>query len=473
MRCSFHKGILTAGFITILLPLCARQDPDLSLADTSYFRPGEDNRNLLEAISRNHPGNVFFLLKRGADPNTRSEEGVPALMYAIDSSRILTLKLLLLNGAHPDSSSSDHTTPLMLAVFNHQFEAAHLLLEKGADPDLKDDYKAGALHYAAALNDYRIADLLLFYDADRNIRDKDGNDPLMTAVYFNSIETADVLLQNGIGPDTRDDEGNTPLMVAAQQGNPDLVRLLLEYGAEINSANEKNYTPLAFAVQSGQKELAALLIEKGADTNHQVTANRNLYEMAKQSGQTEIRKLLAAEGASRLHRPDFSELALGWGNSFADHEFMMQVRGSLIDRRYGFFAETGIDWRPALQKVQVRENDTLVFQYREMRTGWSHGVGKTLSVRPPNSMMELGLYAAVHGLMTFPRYKGLNDHPPVQYNIVPSGGAFIRWGVFGIKAGVERYTFKTLYEKPWKFNITLFVRYVYNSPKQEYKEIYY
>ena len=42
-----------------------------------------------------------------------------------------------------------------------------------------------------------------------------------------------------------------------------------------------------------------------------------------------------------------------------------------------------------------------------------------------------------------------------------------------MKAGIERYTFGTIYEGKWKMNITLFVRIPYNNTDYEFKEIRY
>ena len=80
----------------------------------------------------------------------------------------------------------------------------------------------------------------------------------------------------------------------------------------------------------------------------------------------EIVKTLKANGAKRSVKPDFSEVSLSWGNSFGSHEYMTQVRGAWIDKRYGFYAETGVDWRPVPFKVQIRENDTLIYQYQSI-----------------------------------------------------------------------------------------------------------
>lgn len=456
-----------------MIRVFGQTDSLLAIRDTSYFVSGDPDLNLIESVKRNEPGNVLLLLKEGADPNAKSEDNITALMYAIDSTSLLLMKLLLVNGSDPNLTYYDKTTPLILAVLNNQFEAAQLLLEKGADPDIIDDFKASALLYAAASNYFQIADLLIFYGADTEIADKDGNDPLMTAVTFDHIETTDVLLQNGLGPDTRDKNGNTPLMVAAQNGDTAIADILLEYGAELNTVNISNYSPLTFAILYQHPEMVKLLIDKGADVNHRVTSNRTQLDMARQINTPEIEKMLKEKGATRTVKPDFSEVALSWGNSVSGHEWMMQVRGAWIDRRYGFYAETGVDWRPILQTIQTRENDSLIYQYRESRTGWSHGIGKKFAFRPNNAAIEYGFYGSLTGLLSFASYKGLKESPPVQYNLIPAAGIYCRWRFAGIKMGFERYNFKTIYEKSWKFNCTLYLRFSYDNIRKDYKEIYY
>lgn len=474
MRSFVKKGLLSILVICFASAgLTAQEGNLLAVGDTSYFKQGQDEWNLIESVKLNEPGNVHLLLNRNVNPDAKSNDDITALMHAADSTRILIMRLLLVNGADPNLSFIENTTPIILAVLNNQFDAAEILLQKGADPDLKDDYEASALLYAAALNYFQLIDLLLYYGADKQIRDKDGNDALMTAVFFEKLEATDVLLQNGFDPETTDKKGNTALMVAAQQGNFELVQLLLDYRASVNAVNNKNYTALAFAIRYQHARTVNLLIDSGADVNHAVTPNRNLLEIAKQMKDQEIVKALKAKGAKRSVKPDFSEVSLSWGNSFSNHEYMMQVRGAWIDKRYGFYAETGIDWRPAPFKVQIRENDTLIYQYRENRIGWNHGIGKKLTYKPDNSNMEIGIYGCISGFLSFPRHSGLKNNPPVQYNIIPAGGIYVGWRYAGFKMGFERYYFKTIYEQKWKFNLTLFIRISYNNTKMDYKEIYY
>jgi ankyrin repeat protein len=454
-------------------PIYAQEEQADIPLDTSFFKAGNDDWNLVESVLRANPEALLLLLKRGADPDARAEGGMTALMFAAESGELLLAKMLVLNGADPDLSYVENTTPLMIAVLNGHFDVAQLLLEKGANPDLRDDYQGSALLYAAALNNYEIADLLLFYGASDSIRDRDGNTALMTAVFFGNLETSDVLLQNGLDPDGPDKQQNTPLMIAAQQGNVPMSQLLIEKGAGLEKVNKQNYTALAHAVIFRRDTLARLLIDSGAHVNHQVQAGENLYDLARRQGDGKMARLLKDAGATSYPRPSFSEFNVAWGNSFRNNEHMMQVRVLMVDQKFGFFAETGVDFRPVLRKVHVEIDEDLVHQYRESRWAWVLGGGKNFTFLKDVSGMEYGAYGGIYGMMSMPNFKGVNDYQKVNLSLALSAGLFLQGDIAGIKAGAERYTYGTLLEGPWKMNITLFLRIINKKNEKLWKEISY
>jgi len=470
-----HIIWLIAGILLLLFgaDIYGQETIPGEVVDTSYFKTGADDWNLVESVIKENPEAVLLLLKRGADPNAKAEGGMTALMFAAEMGHILLVKMLVLNGADPDLTHMEGTTPLLIAVLNSHFEVAHFLLEKGADPDHRDIYQGSSLLYAAALNNYEIADLLLFYGASDTIGDKDGNRALMTAVYFGHLETSDVLLQNGLNPDGPDKQDNTPLMIAAQQGEKKLGQLLLENGAALEKVNKQNFTPLAHAVFNKHDTIAKLLIDSGANVNHAIRPGLNLYDLARQQGGTKVTKLLKSAGASSSPKPRFSEFNLGWGNSFRGNEHMMQVRFSLVDQNFGFFAETGIDFRPVYRKIQLEVDEQLIHQYRETRWVWTHGGGKNFSLLRDKTGMEYGIYGGLYGMLSMPNYRGITEHQKVNYSLALSAGLYLQGNVAGLKAGAERYTYGTLLEGAWKTNITIFFRIRTRSNTYVWKEITY
>jgi len=469
------RTIVLSLMLAFLSGLNSRaQSQDLTEpADTSYFKAGDDSWNLVESVIQNHPSNLLMLLKRGADPNSRADGGMTALMFATEMGDSLLVRLLVLNGADLELTYVEGTTPLLVAVLNQHFELVHFLLQKGANPNHQDDVKGSALLYAAAINDYQVADLLLFYGASDTLTDREGNTPLMTAVFFGNLATADVLLQNGINPDLPDKELNSPLMIAAQQGNREMIHLLLEYEADTEKVNKRNYTPLAHAIGFKQDSAAMVLIDSGANVNHMITAKQNLYDLALKRNQKIVLGKLKEKGAVPTRQPDFSEFQLAWGNSFRDNEYIMQVRVSWLDDKFGFYVETGVDFRPTPRKVQVQIEDYLIHQYRETKWVWTHGGGKNFKLVRDKSNIEYGLYAGIYGMLSMPNYRGTSDHPKFHYSLALSGGVYMKGRYAGIKAGPERYTYGTLLEEPWKINITLFIRIVYKKSAHVYKDIQY
>lgn len=440
--------------------------------DTSYFKAGKDDVNLLESVIYNHAENVKLLLERGANPNAASTTGNTPLMYAVEKGYLDIMTVLVSYGADVNAVGFNGETPLFLSIFHNDFQSAKFLLEQGANPNSKDSFGITPLIYAAATNQYQSADLLLFYEADEKVTDAEGNDPLIAAVTFENLETSDVLLQNGLNPDVQDNNGNTPAIIATQRGRYDLIELLLDYNADANIPNDKNYTPLTYALTYKDIKAAKMLIEKGADVNHQIDKGRNMTDLAIITGNDSLILLIRERGGSATPGLDFSEFNLTYGNSFNQKDYLIQFRGGFRDTKYGFFIETGIDYRPYLQKILTTIDDT-VFQFRERRIGWSHSVGKYQEIYHNTSGFTLALYGSLNGYLSFPSYMGSGNNPAVSYKVIPSAGLSFSGNYFGVKTGADWYNFENSLDKGLKINISVYFRISYPKLNYDRKEIYW
>ena len=173
------------------------------------------------ALTFDRPADVQRLLARGFDPNSPSEKGVPALVYALQSE---APKSALILAKHPatqvNTANSAGETPLMLAAINNYMDVAKALIERGADVN-REGWTP--LHYAATR----------------------GHRDMMR-----------LLLENEAYIDAEAPNGNTPLMMATRYAQPLAVKLLLEEGADPVAVNQNNESALGMAVQADKPQSA-------------------------------------------------------------------------------------------------------------------------------------------------------------------------------------------------------------------------
>ena len=168
------------------------------------------------------------LLLKGMDPNTVSEQGFPAIIFAMmkDSPKAVQL-LLSSNKLNPDMPDIRGETPLMVACTLNKPEWVSALLAKGAKQG--SDGQWTALHNAAASG---------------------------------SVESIALLLQAGGNVNVLSPNESTPLMMAARQGREEAVRELLRVGANPALINQAGYNAAGYAMKANRKELAYEIMKK-------------------------------------------------------------------------------------------------------------------------------------------------------------------------------------------------------------------
>jgi len=100
------------------------------------------------------------LLKQGADPNYRDDNGVAALHLAANGPSPAGVEKLLAAGADVNARGHAGTTALITAASNGYARTARALIAAGADPNLQDRSGASAVSWATAREDSEMLEIL-------------------------------------------------------------------------------------------------------------------------------------------------------------------------------------------------------------------------------------------------------------------------------------------------------------------------
>ena len=155
---------------------------------------------------------VGKLIYRGMDPNTPTEKGEPALVFAVRSGAPKTVAYLLKQPSiQIDATNMADETALMLAANANDLASANLLIEAGASVNRPN---WTPLHYAASKGHTAMMRLLIENDAYVDAESPNGTTPLMMAAYYASPNAVKLMLEEGADPLLKNQDGQTALDMA-------------------------------------------------------------------------------------------------------------------------------------------------------------------------------------------------------------------------------------------------------------------
>jgi len=191
---------------------------------------------------------VFFLtLGFGCTRSQQTRNDGSQLANAVGLDDLQQAKKLLRLGADPNERSENGVTPLWIAVDHDDTTMVNLLLEHHADiHDTSGRHSMESVGEIAAFNNsFRSLEILFKHGFSLQKKDKEGQSMLHIATRRNNLEIAKFLLQHGLDPNTPDSlDGQSPLLIAVDNGSPAMVSLLLSHGANPNSRGPASFTPL-------------------------------------------------------------------------------------------------------------------------------------------------------------------------------------------------------------------------------------
>ena len=185
------------------------------------------------ATRKKDAGVVGLLLRAGADPNARDQNGYTPLHSAAwnKNPAVVTdvIAPLLKAGADPNAQNKYGDTPLHNATGSRTADLAVTvaLLKGGADPNVPNKYDDTPLHDAAANSeDLAIIAALLKAGANPNARFDNSSTPLHSAVAGGNPAAITALLKAGADPSIPDFFGRTPMDDARKKNNPAVIAAL-------------------------------------------------------------------------------------------------------------------------------------------------------------------------------------------------------------------------------------------------------
>ena len=274
---------------------------------------------LIEASQRKYMEEeiISLLLSYKADSNikrnkrnlitSRPQYDWTALIYAANEGLTKVVSLLLKAGANPNIKDDDGVTALKRAALKGYTEIVSLLLKAGANPNIKVKNGVTALIDAAYNNHIDVVKELIntkrkfifnFRKTNLNATNRHGMTALIWAADQGHVDVVKLLLDAGADPHITEEKGLTALIIAADKSHTEIVRLLLDAGTDPNIKDKYDQTALTCAAYMGNAEVIKLLINAHSDLNAQ-TKKEGLTALmnAADKGHVDVVKLLLDAGA--------------------------------------------------------------------------------------------------------------------------------------------------------------------------------
>ena len=232
---------------------------------------------LIEAINIGNTEMVAIILKKGKDINlnTRNEDGVNPVHFAVEKGDAKILAMLLENNANVNYVNDCEENLLLIAARKGCNETVEVLLANGASVNQTSKNNSTALNAAVEI-DVDITAKLLAHGAnvDQEIKSDDefaGTTPLIMAAHLGCTDIIETLLAHGANANHAEASGFASLHLTIATAGPgagrdEIVEMLIAGGANINQKNPKDEKfPLYMAAESGNIDIGAKLLANSAD----------------------------------------------------------------------------------------------------------------------------------------------------------------------------------------------------------------
>lgn len=197
---------------------------DTSVKDNAGF-------NVLDHATANGLRDLIIALSNGVVAQ-KDDHGNTPLHQAVYNNQSETVRVLLQSDAtNVNELNNDGVTALVLAVNNSNINLAEMLLKNGADVNLHLLNGNSALHYAAGIGNHHIGKLLIEAGADINSRNSYSETPLLQAAQCGFNDFTAMLIDKEADVNAVNNESRSAMDFASERGYNEILEQLLMAGA--------------------------------------------------------------------------------------------------------------------------------------------------------------------------------------------------------------------------------------------------
>jgi len=282
---------------------------------------------------------VIAALEKGADVNTRDDDGATlmmvaartgntelgtavlayapdleltgyycrtALLMALKEGNVALAEAMLQAGANPHVVCGRGDTALHMAIASRSPEAVACVLDRGVAIDLVDSGDDTPLTLAAACKMYDLVLNLADRGANINTRGNGGKTALLQYLVDRLRD-----VRTPAAARREDREGTEPELEPPTDITQDaFLQQLFDRGADANVGDNRDKTALMFAAEEGSESLCRLLLDRGADLYARDSQGLTAFDWAARAGNVPTMTMLLASGAKVDSVDDFGATAL-------------------------------------------------------------------------------------------------------------------------------------------------------------------
>ncbi len=276
----------------------AKAEKLLNKIDNPEITSVDGNTPLIIAAKKGYNDFIVKLMDQGADINKRNYDGYDAVMQAVQSNNISTLKLLLQYGPRFKSILEGGDTAFTLAAKNNNAQALKLLLNairdyRGASEYVISLHLGKTIQTAAQNGDINTINVILSSLGDHKISLIEAFTAMNIAMDNGTPEIANLIAANDENLYFQDKSAaSTILLEATKRGYFRLITALIKNKADVNYQNPQGITPLMAAAQGGWDYSSKMLLENGADKNIKSEDGLTAADYARTNGHEDLAELI-------------------------------------------------------------------------------------------------------------------------------------------------------------------------------------